>query len=308
MSLLLVFALLAEPAYAQRGGGRSYTSGGTNSGRSYTSGSRTPPAAPRPTPRPTPPKPPAVKPRPAPPRPTPPVKPPSGKTYASGGGSGGKFSSGSWNIGLTNATKKSESRDAYAKTKPAAAPAPAYKTPKGEQKPLKADAPAVSTVRKTVTHERYVTYDNRASVFYGPHYSQPHVYNDWFSPFLMGYLFSDAVKPYDRAMWVHCHRNEIDDTRYKDLIAKDRQLEVRLKELEQNKIARDQGYALPSMQDNPDLQYSQEFVNAAYNPESVPSEPADWSGVVAFFLWVAGVAVVAGLGYLLFVKEYDYVG
>jgi hypothetical protein len=203
---------------------------------------------------------------------------------------------------LTNSAKKQQSQTRYeASTKPKES----YTTPKGESKPIKEDSPSVTSVRRYVTHEKYVTYDNRSSVFY--HGYSPAPYNDFFSPFLMGYLFSSAVNSNDRAYWAYHHRDQMDDARYREMLAKDAELKARIDALEKQGVARDPNYVVPGMAENPDLQYSKEFVDAAYNPVAVEQPQESGSGG-AVAMWIVIIFLVLTLGgivvYYLFIKEY----
>jgi hypothetical protein len=224
-----------------------------------------------------------------------------------------KPSNKGWNPGLSAAAQKEQSRQKYESTRPAEAPKPTYRSSTGVEKKLDPQAPAVVTTRRYITHERYVTYEHRATVFYGPYYGHPIYYNDWYSPFLMGYLLSSSVSANERAYWVYCHRasGDMDDARYRELLAKDAELSARLRVLEQKNTPVDPNFVLPSMRDNPDLQYSQDFINATYNPQNVPPPndgPHDYSGVGRFFFWffvvILILAVVALFVWLMFVKEW----
>lgn len=64
-------------------------------------------------------------------------------------------------------------------------------------------------------------------------------------------------------MWAYHHRQEMDQARYQALLAKDAQLEARIKQLEGTK--RDTSYTPKGM--DSDLMYSDEYVEAVYNPE-----------------------------------------
>jgi hypothetical protein len=185
-------------------------------------------------------------------------------------------------------------------------------------KPLNPTAPQVTTVRNYVTHERYVTYEHRSSVFYGPYYAHPVYYNDWYSPFLMGYLLSSAVNSNDRAYWVYCHQHDMEEARYRELLAKDSELQARIRVLEAKNAARDPNFVLPSMADNPDLQYNHDFVKAAVNdqgppPAQVPvgydnSGSGGGAGVGKFFFWffvvVLALLAAAFVIWLVAIKEY----
>ena len=170
----------------------------------------------------------------------------------------------------------------------------------------------MQTVRRYVTHERYVTYDHRVSVFYGPSiYAHPVYYNDWYSPFLMGYLFSSAVHANERAMWLYCHRGpDMDEARYREMLARDRELEARIRELERQGVKRDPNYVVPAMRDNPDVQYNKEFVTSVVNPQPVPPPPSSGGGNVgAFFFWffviVLSLLAVWLVIWLFFFKDWD---
>jgi hypothetical protein len=211
---------------------------------------------------------------------------------------------------LLDAAQHQESKIKYQQ---ATQPKPEYKTPKGETKQIKADAPQVKTVRTYVTHERYVTYENRSTVFYGPGiYAHPYYYNDWYSPFLMGYMFSSAVNAQDRAYWMYCHQADMDAARYRDMLAKDAELEARIRQLEREKAVRDANYVIPSMKDNADLQYNKEFIDATYNPVEVPhSAPVhhessgDGSGFATFLLVLLVLGILGVVVYFLFLKDYN---
>lgn len=160
-----------------------------------------------------------------------------------------------------------------------------------------------------------MTYDHRVSVFYGPtYYAHPVYYNDYFSPFLFGYLFGSAVSANERAMWVYCHRQEMmeqDAARYRAMVAKDAELEARIRELERQGVKADPSYVVPSMRDNPDVQYNKDFVTSVYNPQPVPPPPSSGGGgnVGAFFFWffviVLSLLTVALLIYLIFIKDWE---
>lgn len=336
LSLGLLFSA-AEPVFAGKGyssgrssfSGRSSTGSSSFSGRSYSSGSGKSYSSGSSKPSYTPPK--SSTPSYTPSKPsyssgsksyssgsskpsTPPSYTPSnsGKSYSSSGNkpsspsytpSSRKPTGSGFNSELSSSAKKQQSQTRFeASTKPKAT----YTTPKGETKPIKEDSPSVGTVRRYVTHERYVTYDNRSSTFYGGYSPQP--YNDFFSPFLMGYLFSSAVNSNDRAYWAYHHKDQMDETRYKEMLAKDAELKARIEALEKQGVARDPNYVVPGMTENPDLQYSKEFVDAAYNPVAVEQPSEYQGGGEAVAMWVVIIFLVLVVGgiavYYLFVKDF----
>lgn len=88
----------------------------------------------------------------------------------------------------------------------------------------------------------------------------------------MGYLLSESLNSHQRATWVYHHRDQMDSARYQELLAKDAELKALLEALEKEKVARDPNYVLPALAQNPDLQYSKDFVTAAYNPVPVATQ------------------------------------
>lgn len=159
-----------------------------------------------------------------------------------------------------------------------------------------------------MTHERYVTYDNRASAFYGGYYGRPVYYHDPFSPFLWGWIMSDAINSHQRALWMYHHQSDMDQARYQAMLAKDARLQAEIDALKAQNLARDPNYIPPQMQDNPDLMYNKEFVDASYNPVPVaPVATSSGSGaaVVATMFWTVVILSVLGIFiYFMFVKEY----
>ena len=222
---------------------------------------------------------------------------------------------------MSNSAKKEESKAKYvAATTPAPTPKPTYKTPgpNGVEKPIQANSPQVQTVRRYVTHERYVTYDHRVSSFYGPYYGQPYYYHDSFSPFLMGWLLSDAINSQQRALWMYNHQYDMDASRYNEMLRRDARLQAEIDALKAQNVVRNPAYIPPQMEDNPDVMYNKEFVDASYNPQEVPVTPAPQSqlpqsqppvvahhsngGSVIF--WIVIICLLGGAFYLFFVKEY----
>lgn len=92
----------------------------------------------------------------------------------------------------------------------------------------------------------------------------------------------------DRDLWVYNHRDEMDQTRYHDLVQKDADLERRLHGLEQQGVERDPSYT-PAGVDQ-DLMYDDNHVKQAYAEN--PSHPG-WG------LLFVGLAGIAG-AYLIF--------
>jgi len=212
------------------------------------------------------------------------------KSYSSAGGNSflGKSATGpkgNFNVGLTSAGQREDSRIAYEKH---------YTTPAGTSKTYtSADHVRAERIR-SVDEGRYQDYDRRTVIFYGN--SRPTYYDDHWSPFLNGYLLSSAISSFDRTAWVYHHRDSIDNLRYQDLLARDAGLSARLQQMELQNVPRDPGYILPTMANNPDLMYSKGFVDSAR--QQGPS-------VLAVAFWTLVVAGLVGMAvWLGFVKEW----
>ena len=283
----------SKPAYTPPSTGKSYSSG-SGTAKPYVP-SYTPKAAPS-----------------APSAPS----TPTGKSYSSGTASipksnfsGGSSTSGqpppkslkpassTFNSGLSNSAKQEESRVRY---QSATTPKSTYKTPTGQTQTIKPNSPQVQTVRNYVTHERYVTYDNRASGFYGGYYGHPVYYNDHFSPFLWGWIMSDALNSHQRAIWMYNHQSDMDNARYQAMLAKDASLQAEINALKAQNAVRDPSYVPPQMQDNPDVMFNKEFVEASYNPVATAPK-STW---LVFLLWTVAILTVGGLVYLMFFREF----
>lgn len=194
--------------------------------------------------------------------------------------------------------KKAESRAAYQK---ATAPKDTYVTPKGETKKIDVNDPQTKKVQDTYAKnpEKWVNRKSRVDDAYHDYYNRPQptiVYRDHhdFNPWFWMWLSDRALD--DRAAWYYHHRGDIDEQRYKDALAKDAQLEARIRDLEAKKTPRDPGYSPPGL--DPDLQYDDGFCDGVFNPQPAPhnSTPISWGGfwhgLWVVVKWVFGIILV----------------
>jgi hypothetical protein len=157
-------------------------------------------------------------------------------------------------------------------------------------------------------HNTWVSRETRASTFYHHYYSYPApvvFYNDPYSHLFWLWMLDRSLD--ERARWAYHHRSEMDNARYQAMLTKDAKLEARIKQLEAEKLAHDPGYTPNGMTD-PDLQYTDEYVDSVYNPESTPGV-GFWVGLWTVIKWVFFVALIVGLIWLLvwvfFYKEWE---
>ena len=310
MKKLLIAALLLFSAnsdvLAQKG--KSYSSGGSKT-PSYSGKSYSPPVKSSP--------PPVIR---SSPPPAQSVKPNSPQSIKPNSNSG-------WNNKLTDSGKSQESKSNYdvakgrsssipaTPAKPSPTPKSSYTNSAGVEKKIEHDSPAVTSIRKTTTINNYHNYDSRASVFYGNSYYHPQPYNDYFSPFIMGWILSDALNSHQRALWVYHHRDSgnsdynISDERYAELLRKDATLQAELDKIKAQNISKDPSYVPPQLgEENTDLMYDKKFVDGAYNPTD--DEPSvTWHGFLMFLKWTAIIIVffvlILFLFWLFFIEEFN---
>jgi hypothetical protein len=215
---------------------------------------------------------------------------------------------------MTSSQRKAASQAAYQKKIEASKPKSTYTVNGKAATVTPTQAKSQSTVRNYVTHERYVTYDNRARGFYGGYYSSPVYYSDPFSPFLFGYMMSSAINSHDRALWMYHHRDQMDDARYQAMLAKDAKLEAEIAALKAQNLAVDPNYAPAGM--DQDLQYNEDFIDASLGvedgfdpsaglpPVNNSSSGSGGSVFLAIFGGLVFLVIVGAVVYIFFFKDF----
>ncbi len=207
-------------------------------------------------------------------------------------------SGSSFDSAAASAQRREESKAAFQQgTKPR----PTYTTPGGQTRPLDAGDKRVEEIRRDTDPGRWATREQRRRVIV-PNPSPPPViiYQDPYSNWFWWWLLAQ-----DRdtcAWWAYHHQRDMDATRYRDLLAKDQQLEARIRELEAKKAPRDPTYAPPGL--DPDLMYDDGFVEAAVNPQPAPPPPPSRSLAGAVWRILLILAVMAFLVWLVFIKRW----
>jgi hypothetical protein len=205
---------------------------------------------------------------------------------------------GSFDSAAAAAQRRQESKAAFTQgTKPR----PTYTTPGGQTRPLDPGDKRVEEIRQDTDPGRWSTREQRRSKI-SPNPPPPPVviyhdpYSNWFWWWL---LLQDRDT---RAWWAYHHQSDMDQARYRDLLAKDQQLEARIRELEAKKAPRDPTYAPPGV--DPDLMYDDGFVEAAVNPQPAPPAPPSHRLAGAVWRILLIVAVMAFLVWLVFIKRW----
>jgi len=207
------------------------------------------------------------------------------------------------------------SKRIYAEThKATAPPRSTYTTSTGKTVNVQADSKTVKIIRdKPSTSytperraERYETH------VHNHHYSHPY---NWYSSqptYYVGGGYSSSFwwmmsewSAERRAAWFYHNQHNIERDAYERGL-RDSAVAAEVARLRARNEAVNSSYVDLQFADNPDLMYDQKYVEAAYNPTIVPpSQPGDGSGVLVFFGILAGLAVIAGLVWLIFVKRWE---
>lgn len=126
-------------------------------------------------------------------------------------------------------------------------------------------------LRGRLDQAKWESRQSRTTTFYGAYYSRPVVvYHDPYPSFFWWWLLDRSLE--ERAMWAYHHRSSMDEARYRDLLAKDAQLEARIRALEAQGVKRNPAYTPAGITD-PDLMYDDNYVTAVYNPQVPPAPP-----------------------------------
>jgi hypothetical protein len=232
-----------------------------------------------------------------------PARMPAGRSYSLGQGKAGQTvktpAGGSYDAAAAAAQRRQESRAAFIQGQK---PRTSYTTTHGESRPLEPSDRRVEQVRRQ-DPERWWTREERRQHIY--HYVPPPtpvvVYHDPYSDWFWFWLLTQNQQT--QAAWAYNHRADMDEARYRDLLAHDRQLEARIRELESKKTRPDPTYVPPGIDD--DLMYDDGFVEAAVNPQPAPVHPSSARHVLgALMRIVLIVAVLACLVWLVFIKRW----
>lgn len=154
---------------------------------------------------------------------------------------------------------------------------------------------------KSQPKESYSTRPTRQQTVFKTYYSQPQpqvVYRDstW-NPFFWMWLLD---RPNQQAAWVYNHRSEISDERYKELVAKNKDLETQIKALEDKKAVKDPSYAPQEI--DKDLMYSDDYVKAVQEPK----DDSDFNWLLWLVILPSSLGLLGWGVYAIFFKKRDF--
>jgi hypothetical protein len=204
---------------------------------------------------------------------------------------------GSFDSTAAAAQRREESKAAYTQgTKPR----PTYTTRSGESRPLDANDKRVEEIRRDTDPGRWATREQRRRVILPQPPPPVIIYLDPYSNWFWWWLLAQDRDT--RAWWAYHHQSDMDAARYRELLAKDQQLEARIRELEAKKVPHDPTYSPPGL--DPDLMYDDGFVEAAINPQPAPPPPPSRRMTGALLRIVLILAAMAFLVWLVFIKRW----
>lgn len=243
-----------------------------------------------------------------------------GRSYATPSGNP-KASAGSFDTLAARNQQMAESRAAFQKARPGPQPRESYTDRGGVQHPIDPKDRQIEILRRELDYQRWQNRQQRQQQFFGSYYHYPVVvYHDPYSSFFWWWLLDRSLD--ERAHWAYYHRPWIDDARYHDLLARDANLEARIRQMEAQNLPRDPTYR-PNQID-PDLMYSDPYVDAIYNPQpatrssaavpsappaSVPSWRVSSAATARAMAWVFVVMLLLALTiWLVFYKRWGSIG
>jgi hypothetical protein len=198
------------------------------------------------------------------------------------------------------AQRHAESKRAFQQ---AQQPRTTWTDPKGTTQRINPEDRRVIDLRRQLDRERWANRTYREQETFRDYTTRPPVvYHDPYSTFFWLWLLDRSLD--QRAAWAYHHRDDMDPQRYQDLLRRDQKLQGRIEQLEKQGTPPDPGYSPPDL--DPDLMYTDDYVQAVYNPE--PGAPVFWSGLRALFFALLALAVLAFLVWLIFFKRWGAVG
>lgn len=153
----------------------------------------------------------------------------------------------------------------------------------------------IRNLRNKLSHEKWTNRDLRQQQTFGNYYSRPVVvYQDPYPSFFWWWLLDRSLD--ERALFAYHHQSTMDQQRLRDLY-KDAELEARVRQLERQGVQKDPAYTPAGIE--PDLMYSNDYVDAAYNPS--PSIVSWWT-VLKIILGLTGIVFVGWLIWYVFIR------
>jgi hypothetical protein len=217
-----------------------------------------------------------------------------------------------FNSAANLATKKQESEKKFLA---ATTSKSEYKTSNGQTVAIKSDDVGVKTIRKNLDPDRYATRSTRVEHHYHNHYgsrydyyrTQPYVYVGGGYDSIFWYAMMDWSLE-RRALWMYNHQNTINQQLYAQQLANNAQLRAQIETLQLRGQSVNSDYVDPEFVAEPDVMYSDDYVNAAYNPEpvAVQSPQSSDSGSFWIVFTMALLFFISLTIYFVFIHDWKF--
>lgn len=201
------------------------------------------------------------------------------------------------------AAKEARSERKFVESKKATAPPkPKYTSPDGKEVHVRTGSKDVEYIRSLPSSsiKPEVRHQN-ISVHVTHHYHHPYTYYTSQPVVYVGGGYSSAfwwmMMEWDaerRARWLYHNRYNIEADAYNRGV-RDAQVAAYINKMEAERAARNGGYVDAEFKKDPSLMYTDDYVQAAYNPTVVHHEPVSGAAVLRGFLWVMGAALGVGV-------------
>ncbi len=209
----------------------------------------------------------------------------------------------------STAQKKQESKNIFQASNPKPVEKPiTYTSKTGKSYSVDKTAPATKTIQSTVSPQEHAQRTTRVEHHYHHNYGNRYDYyrNQPYIDVGGGYsaLFWYAMMDWSldrRAMWLYNNQNTINANLYNEQL-KNEALRLEVEKLKAKNAQIDPNYIDPEFKENPDLMYSEEYVDAVVKPKD--------SGIswVWVFVWIIfAICLISGI-YLVFFKDWKVEG
>lgn len=190
-------------------------------------------------------------------------------------------------------------------TKP---PKSSYTTKDGKTVNVRKDSKTVESIRsRSSDYHTPAARESRMDVHFHNHgYSHPYSYYYGQPYYHVGGGYSSAFwwmmmewSAERRARWLYHNQHNIESSAYQRGL-QDAQVAAQIKQMEAQNLQRNADYIDPEFTENPSDMYSQEYIEAAYNPTVAPASTG--SGVGKFLMWVFLLTLILVGGYLILTR------
>jgi hypothetical protein len=109
-----------------------------------------------------------------------------------------------------------------------------------------------------------------------------------------------------QAMWMYNNQHNIDQELYKQQLEKNDELRKEIEKLKKENAPINPNYVDPEFQENPDLMYTDEHVEAAYNPVVYQSQTVNAENTYTIILIILLIVILVIVSAIYFVFFHQF--